>query len=331
MLLQTGASIEMFPERTLSNFDNISIGTGLAFETLFKPENGYYDPERIVPKLTDSYKVVWINGYTILRNIISSISTTEEKNSFLSKSNNTDSLVSVFLEEYDSIFKLLVEKNYTPVLFIPNYKKNYTLEHLDRNILHVDDNDSYTSKTLMLINRAIIDIRKNYYPDIIKGLAKYVSDNKLVNSELMTMLASELKTGNKIKLLAQGGNLMLTHFYIDMLNHKYVNRLALLESHTGKIKKHYEINSKYPSLKDMDFKTVVPFIESMYYIFGDNNLLKPVAAKIRKKLYELFLRNKINSTSSRIAIDKVINYNKKELDAIDPDFMDFYKNLKLNY
>ena len=321
----------MFPERTLSNFDNVSIGTGLAFETLFKPKNGYYDPERDIPVLSDSYKVVWINCYTILRNIISSISTTDEKNTFLSKSNNTNDLVSTFLEEYSFIFKLLTENNYIPVLFIPNYKKNNTLERMDRNILHVDDNDSYTSKTLMLLNRAALEVKKNYYSGIIKDLTKYIVDNKLANSELMTLLASELKTGFKIKLLAQGGNLILTHFYIDMFNHKYVNRLALLESHTGKIKKHYELNSKYSSLKDMDFKSVIPFIESMYYIFGDNNLVKPVAAKIRKKIYELFVRNKINSTSSRIAIDKVINYNKKEIDSIDPDFMDFYKNLKLAY
>lgn len=321
----------MFPERTLSNFDNVSIGTGLAFETLFKPENGYYDPERDVPVLTDTYKVLWINGYTILRNIISSISTTEEKNNFLSKSNNTNDLVSTFLEEYDAIFKLLTKNNYIPVLFIPNYKKNSTLESIDRNILHVDDNDSYTSKTLMLINRAVLEIKRNYYSNMVKELLKHVSENKLANSELMMLLSSELKTGFKIKLLTQGGNLMLTHFYIDIFNHKYVNRLALLESHTGKIKKHYELNSKYPSLKDMDFKSVVPFVESMYYIFGDNNLVKPVAAKIRKKIYELFLRNKINSTSSRVAIDKVINYNKKEIDVVDPDFMEFYKNLKLAY
>ena len=90
----------MFPERTLSNFDNVSIGTGLAFETLFKPDNGYYDPEREVPKLKESYRVIWLNGYTILRGIISSISTTEEKNKFLGKNNNTEELVSVFLKEY---------------------------------------------------------------------------------------------------------------------------------------------------------------------------------------------------------------------------------------
>ena len=75
----------MFPERTLSNFDNVSIGTGLAFETLFKPDNGYYDPEREIPKLKESYRVIWLNGYTILRGIISSISTTEDKNKFLDK------------------------------------------------------------------------------------------------------------------------------------------------------------------------------------------------------------------------------------------------------
>ena len=81
----------------------------------------------------------------------------------------------------------------------------------------------------------------------------------------------------------------------------------------------------------MDFKTVVPFIESMYYIFGDNNLVKPVAAKIRKKLYDIFLRNKVNSTSSRVAVDKVILNHKKEIDELDPDFIEFYKNLRLVY
>ena len=321
----------MFPERTLSNFDNVSVGTVLAFETLFKPYNGYYDPEREVPKLKESYKVIWLNGYTILRGIISSISTTEEKNKFLGKNNNTEELVSVFLEEYVSIFNLLSSKGYMPILFIPNYKKNNTLEKLDRNILHVDDNDSYTSKTLMLINRAIMLIRKDYYSGLLKELSTYLVSNNLVKKDLAELVMSELKSGFKIKLIAAGGDLMFTHLYVDMLNHKYVNRLCLLESHTGRIKRHYEINSKYPLLKDMDFKTVVPFIESMYYIFGDNNLVKPVAAKIRKKLYDIFLRNKINSTSSRVAVDKVILNHKKEIDELDPDFIEFYKNLKLVY
>lgn len=321
----------MFPERTLSNFDNISIGTGLAFETLIKPEAGYYDPERDIPKLNETYKVVWINCYTILRNIIASISTSEDKNSYLSRSSNTEDLVSVFLEEYDAIFKLLSTNNYIPVLFLPNYKKNNTLEKLDRNILHVDDNDSFTSKTLMLLNRAVIEIRKNYYSGILKELMSYITNTKLVNSEIALLLLSELKSGYKIKLLTAGNNLILTHFYIDMFNHKYVNKLSLLESHTGRVKKHYELNSKYSPLKDMDFKTVIPFIESMYYIFGDNNLVKPIAAKVRKKIYEIFVRNKINSTSSRISIDKIISNNKKEFDAVDPDFMEFYKNLKLVY
>ena len=321
----------MFPERTLSNFDNVSIGTGLAFETLFKPDNGYYDPEREVPKLKESYRVIWLNGYTILRGIISSISTTEEKNKFLGKNNNTEELVSVFLEEYVSIFNLLSSKGYIPILFIPNYKKNNTLEKLDRNILHVDDNDSYTSKTLMLINRAIMLIRKDYYSGLLKELSTYLVSNNLVKKDLAELVMSELKSGFKIKLIAAGGDLMFTHLYVDMLNHKYVNRLCLLESHTGRIKRHYEINSKYPLLKDMDFKTVVPFIESMYYIFGDNNLVKPVAAKIRKKLYDIFLRNKINSTSSKVAVDKVILNHKKEIDELDPDFIEFYKNLKLVY
>ena len=183
----------MFPERTLSNFDNVSIGTGLAFETLFKPDNGYYDPEREVPKLKESYRVIWLNGYTILRGIISSISTTEEKNKFLGKNNNTEELVSVFLEEYISIFNLLSSKGYIPILFIPNYKKNNTLEKLDRNILHVDDNDSYTSKTLMLINRAIMLIRKDYYSGLLKELSIYLVSNNLVKKDLAELVMSELK------------------------------------------------------------------------------------------------------------------------------------------
>lgn len=321
----------MFPERTLSNFDNVSIGTGLAFETLFKPDNGYYDPEREIPKLKENYKVIWLNCYTLVRNIISSISTTEEKNSYLNKSNNTDDLVATFLEEYDFIFRLLTSKGYIPILFLPNYKKNPTLNTLDRNILHVDDNDSFSSKTLMLINRAVLEIKKDYYSSILKNLYKYVEENKLVNLDIMSLTISELKSGFKIKLLTHGGDLILTHFYIDMFNYKYVTRLSLLESHTGRIKKHYELNSKYSSLKDTDFKAVIPFIESMYYIFGDNNLVKPVSAKLRKKIYEILLKNKVNSTSSRIIVDKVMLNNKKEFDAIDPDFMEFYKNLKLSY
>lgn len=323
---------DILPHRTVSNFPNISIGTGLALETLIKPDAGYYDPDRTIPEKKENYKTIWLNGYTLLRNIVSSISTTDEKHKFLMDSKNVEYLIITFLEELKAIEDLLKENKYVPILFIPNYKKNKNLHKLDRNILEAKDTDSLSGKTVILISKAIDYLKASKtYDNLLSDTKDYLLSNSMVGAEYLSLLLMELKTGYKIKPTTTGGDLVMTHFYIDMLNIKYFPKLSLLESHTGKIKKHYEINSKYPTLKNMDFKSVVPFSEKMYYIFGDSNLLKPYSAKLRRLLYELFLNNKINSTSTKASVDKIIESNAKEIYDVDNEFMKFYKNINPNY
>lgn len=317
--------------RTVSNFPLISIGTGLALETLFKPEAGYYDAARTIEyKIkTNEFKTIYINIYTIIRNIVSAISTTEEKHKFLDNRNSDDAIISVFLEEYSEIERILLENNYNPILYITDYNKNLFLSKSDRYILNIQNEETLSAKQNMFISKAVKKIKKQYY----NGFVVNMQDNTKmhepkINPSYLKYIEEKLKEGNKLPMITNGKNLIITHFAIDLLNIKYLSNLTLLESHTGRIINSKDFNRKYPDLTNMDFTKVVPFIEKLYYIFGDGNLLKPINAKYRKQLYNIFLKEGVNPTTKSTSIDGIINRNTKLLDA---EILDIYKNLKTNY
>lgn len=318
--------------RTISNFPLISIGTGLALETLTKPDEGYYDVERKIEYIVkeNEYKTIWINAYTILRNIISSISTTDEKHEFLSIKDSTISLVTVFLEEYTEIERLLRSKNYNPVLIIPDYSKNKQLIESDRCVLNID-NDTMSSATIKAIKSAVKLIKKDYYSSILVGVKNHIlegTDKSNSKSQYLDSVISELKSTAKLKIITTGRDLILTHFYIDLLNIKYLSSLTLLESHTGRLYAKKDFNKKYADLSSLDFSTVIPFTEKEYYIFGDNNLIKPYPAKIRKLIHTLFIKEHINPTSKAPNTDRAV---KNGLTTLGKEFIDEYKSLKVYY
>lgn len=317
--------------RTVSNFPLISIGTGLALETLFKPEAGYFDATRTIEyKIkANEFKTVYLNIYTILRNIVSAIATTEEKHIFLDNKNSDDAIISVFLEEYSEVERILIEHNYNPILYIIDYNKNQFLSKSDRYILNIQNNDTLSAKQNMFIGKAVKKIKKQYYGSFITNMLENTKVHEpKINSSYLKYIEEKLKEGNKLPLITNGKNLIITHFAIDLLNIKYLSNLTLLESHTGRVISNKDFNRKYPDLTNMDFTKVVPFVEKIYYIFGDGNLLKPLNAKYRKQLYNLFLKEGVNPTTKSTSIDSIISKNAKQLDV---DFLELYRNLKTNY
>ena len=318
-------------DRTMSNYPLISVGTGLALETMFMPEAGYFDPTRTIEhKLKKhEYRNVYINIYTILRNIVSAISTTEDKHSFLDNNKSASAIVSTFLEEYTEIERLLLANDFLPILYIVDYSKNKVITNTDRNIINAV-NDTLSSKQNIFINKAVKYIKKEYYNSFTESLkVNILKYEPKTNKEYLNIVVNKLKLGdNKLPLIGNSKNLIISHFAIDLLNLKYLSNLTLLETHTGRLVNYKNFNKKYPELTNMDFTTVVPFVEKMYYVFGDSNLIKPVAAKYRKALYNIFIKEGVNSTTKGVAIDSVIKKNIKDL---DPEFWDLYKNLTTSY
>lgn len=327
---KTNESEIILLNRAISNFPLISIGTGLALETLFKPEAGYYDVNRVIEyKIkTNEFKTIYLNIYTIIRNIISAISTTEEKHKFLDNTNSDDAIVSVFLEEYSEIERLLLENNYNPILYITDYSKNNFLSKSNRNILNIIS-DTLSSKQNVFILKAVKKIKKQYYSNLIISMQENTKVHEpKINPSYLKYIEEKLKEGSKLPMITNGKNLIITHFAIDLLNIKYLSNLTLLESHTGRVVNSKDFNRKYPDLTNMDFTKVVPFIEKIYYIFGDGNLIKPLDAKYRKQLYNLFLKEGVNPTTKSTSIDSIINRNIKLLDI---ELIEIYRNLKTNY
>lgn len=86
-------------------------------------------------------------------------------------------------------------------------------------------------------------------------------------------------------LSGTGVTLLLTHFPTDLLGRKNFAELMLLESHTGKIKRYAEFNSKLTSGNSL---AQLPFNGFILTMFGDNNvLLKQAPPKIRAMVLEL--------------------------------------------
>jgi hypothetical protein len=66
--------MDIINNRTISALP-LSIGTSLAFESVFEPKLPAYDPARIIPQMVDisKYNAIWINVTTLIRNIIGAL------------------------------------------------------------------------------------------------------------------------------------------------------------------------------------------------------------------------------------------------------------------
>lgn len=75
---------------------------------------------------------------------------------------------------------------------------------------------------------------------------------------------------------------IITHCAIDLLAEKDFLKLTLLESHTGKLKKKTDWNTKLGKHPDLD---KIPFNELTLQVFGDNStFLSPMSQAFKKEL-----------------------------------------------
>ncbi len=256
----------VFEDRTYSSFP-LSIGTGLALESLFENTIDRYDKTRDIPnKLkVDDYKFHVFSVYTLARNIIAA---TNVKNRDLVIYNKD--FMNAVLEEINVIGGLYNNTKCKPIIFMPNYTKVAQVLNYGK--------ESATGK---LYNELV----KLY--TVLKDLPKKASLPVITDFKMVT---------------TEGKVLITTSVVADLLNVKNIRQLSLLESHTGRLKEKIDWNTKYHSIGSKPLE-VFPFMEELLYILGDNTITCPLKLSVRTELFNIAHDNNWTGKTTR---EKVI-------------------------
>ena len=257
--------MELSAIRETSSFP-LSVGTGLALESLFTPIQESIDPERIVENLPDLsvYSLYIFNLSTLMRNILSSFK-------FEQIASASNSKLYDILKEEIEFLQGFFESNSTPIAFYTNsysfFKKTYP-DKLRK---------STTDKQLRL-------------NDITEYCLKRAEKEFTVST-----FSKDVHFGKEHR------GLIFTHVPADLLSYNRFTTLDLLESHTGKIKTRKSWNTKYYPLpnKDMSF---LPFMEYLLVTFGDKTMFSPASIKEREKLYDSMRKNNVNPLTTELSL-----------------------------
>lgn len=266
----------LLTDRAQSGFP-VSIGTGLALETLFTPIQDVIDETRIVNNIPDLsvYSIYVFNISTLLRNLINTVNFKDLVT--ISKKDILDTL----LEEIDFLTNFFSNNNLNVKFYIHNY--NYVKStYKDKKVLRT----STTDKQLY------IDDINNYCLDRIKK-----EDDVEVFSK-------------DIKYDKTDSALILTHVPFDLLSYGNFIKFDLLESHTGNVKSRKDFNTKYHQLpnKDMSF---LPFFEYLLAeVFGDSVMFHPAPLNKRLEIYETMQKKHVTPLTSELSFSFMFGNNK---------------------
>lgn len=241
--------------RATSSYD-ISIATGLAFESLFEPTHIRYDNQREVPNYIDlsEFDSAYISVNSLARNIV--------------KSYKADDFIS--LDKEDLLTLLEYEIEVIKELFF--------------------NNSASTELVFYFCEYKFFDVRiKN--PLLRKRTAntnKQLLEQTLIDGlcELAAKKLEFIKVFNKLKPVAKKV-LIFTSNTIDLCDHEKFSRLSLLESTTGVLKNKELFYTRY-----FNGKTIypLPFNYRLLVIYGDNHMFKPADLKIRNEITELAVK-----------------------------------------
>lgn len=258
-----------FKERTLTSF-NVSVGTGLALESLFEPIAPRYDTTRDIPNKIklDKYDYHLFNLMTLVRNIAGSLpdrvpfDVVVKDKLFLSTLEN----------EINQMNSLYINTNCKLGFFYQDYPKVVEVYNKgkDRELTKVIDN----------------------FTTLYEKINKINFDNMLTDVPIFKNILKLDKFPTKKKIL------MTTSFMSDLF---YKGDYDLLESHTGVLlekdkwyKKYYQIGTK-----DM---SVFPIREILLYYIGDKVTSAIISPKTRALIYNLAIEHRWNKYTSEDSI-----------------------------
>lgn len=240
-------------DRTVSAFP-LSIGTSIAFESLFAGRQTAYDPERPVTHFDVSdYGEFQININTLIRNIIGSLNDVGFKELDQTKVFNT------LVEEVEMIRSILINEgsNHIKPVF---YKPRYVLPSVFSN---------------RYVNLRIPKTEKQLKEESVRLYCAQTFLKEHKEDDVVTYNAHPHPLGKEIR---EKNAIILTHVPYDLLGEKHFKELVLLESHTGAIKKKELWYTKYYKGKEM---RPMPFTRKLLAIFGDMVMFSPMLSAYR--------------------------------------------------
>lgn len=293
--IQGSILVAPLARRTTSGFA-LSIGTSLAFESLFEARQAPYDVDREIPQRIDvrHYSEMWINLATLFRNIIGSL---EDKNDF-PKLSALD-LAHAIIFEIEMIMSLMQNEGHglcKPIFYYCEYKSLYKRQFPSAVRFREDKTDGQRHNTYMLTKT-------------MSTLFDMVNDGDIykLDSELIPK-----KPSNAI---------VLTHMPYDLLSYTNFKRLELLESHTGKLKGRNLWYSKFASVGQEQLNTL-PFIRQFLLLFGDHVMFQPTDIRFRRLLLEISRTRRWTplTTEDKVKLDLDVELKERYL-------FDLYRNL----
>lgn len=270
--------IEVFNTRTCSSF-GLSIGTGLALESIFQPTHERYDKERKIPNKIDikNYNILAINVMTLARNIIESVNSKEIEFEELAK---LKCLEGVLIAELNILEGLIFGEDIKIYAYLPDHE-------FISSKLNKGKKDTFTK----VASRGLL---------LYKSLSKMKFDNCSV----------KVHSGSKFfKLNFKNSDriLLFSSYSYDFLNNF---NISMLESHTGLLLTKERFNKRYKKLGDKSYD-MLPYDELLLYLLGDNltSMLCTKGESIRKAIYNLAIDKKWNPRTSIITIRSEISRN----------------------
>lgn len=270
----------------------LSIGTSLAFESVFMPQQAPYDPARQIPNkvsLTE-YQSCWINLTTMIRNLASSVKTE------LFTQVSVAELVQVIMEEVDvleTLFKIEGKELCRPVFYHSTYA------HLLR------------QHKLGLSFREPSSEKQKFYALRVDAIL----------TQLHRQSDQFVKLTDTPTPKSRDRALIFTHQPYDLCDYERFERLDLLESNTGVLKPRARWNTKYAPMSNQDFSHL-PFFRKLLYVFGDRYLIKPSASPLRQQILKTSIERNWTpmTTLSKIRLDL-------SLDVRDPYLLSVFESL----
>lgn len=261
---------DLLESRQTSGFP-LSVGTGMALETLFTPIEPVLDDTRQVTNIPDLtvYTLYIFNVATLLRNILNSFKSPEimgAKNSVF---------LEILKEEVDFL-KGFFENNGVPIAFYINdhsYFKN-----------------AYKDKL-----RKITTDKQLRHDDIMTYCLNEIGKDPSIK-----------KFHKDINYGKEHTALVMTHVPADLLSYGNFAKLDLLESHTGLIKSRKDWNSKYYPIPNRDM-SFLPFMEYLLITFGDKVMFTPAPMKERENLHDAMRKKGVTPLTSELSMSFILN------------------------
>lgn len=276
---------EILSQRTMSSFP-LSIGTGLALESLFSPTQEVYDPLREAPQKIDlkRYRECWINVATLFRNIHGSI---DSLNALMCEPSMFFDVLLQEMEVIDSLFHHEGKDQCKPIYYLCDYRTPYTHQKHNAVKLRQDVTLSQKNYTASYLETCKIFKKSNYVSNV-KWLDYVLRPEQMVSA------------------------LCISHFPIDLLSQSHFRRLDLLESHTGKLKTRSLWYTKYHPVGKEDLSTL-PFHDKLLKIFGDKVMFHPMFHKFRMMILEISRKRGWNplTTEAKVAMDLELDIKEK--------------------